>query len=46
MMWGKRKENGLWLSGRSRWRFMVGGGDRIVYVALWRLRFRVVRWAR
>lgn len=43
MMWGKRKENGLWLARTSRWRLMLGGGDRIVYAALGRLRLRLMK---
>lgn len=43
MMWGKHKENGVWLSGCWRWRLMLGGADRLFYLALGPLRVRVTR---
>jgi hypothetical protein len=43
LMWGKRKENGLWF-GRSRGaRLMIGGGDRLVYLHVYRFGFRLMK---
>jgi len=44
MMWGKAKENGIWRVPISHWRFMVLGGDRIVFVAFGHWRFRLMKW--
>jgi hypothetical protein len=43
MMFGKHKENGVWIAGRSANRWMWGGGDRIVYGAIGRMRFRLMK---
>lgn len=41
MFWGKRKENGIWFSGKSRLRILFGG-DRIIYLALNKFRVRLM----
>lgn len=42
MKWGKRKENGIWLSRVSRRRLMWRGHDSL-YVALGRVRLRIMK---
>lgn len=42
MMWGRHKENGLWIAKSSNWRLMLHGHDAL-YIAAWRLRFRLMR---
>lgn len=42
MMWGKAKENGAWISKVSDWR-IITGGDRIVYLAAWKFRLRLMK---
>jgi hypothetical protein len=42
MMWGKHKENGIWLARSSQWRFMFYGHDAL-YIAAGMLRFRLMR---
>lgn len=42
MMWGKSKENGIWGAKARQWRLMLGGGDRLIYLAAGRLRFRLM----
>jgi hypothetical protein len=44
MMWGERKENGIWIARTSRPRLMWRGHDSL-YVALGRLRLRIMRLA-
>ncbi len=41
-MWGKRKENGLWLARCSRRRVMFRGHDSL-FVAFGRLRLRLMK---
>lgn len=41
-MFGESQEIGFWMSRVSRWRFMWKGHDSL-YVAAWRLRFRVMK---
>ena len=43
MMWGKRKENGVWLAPSGQFRLMLGGGDRITYIAIGRFRLRLMK---
>lgn len=43
--WGRYRENGVWLAPDWHWRLLLGGGDRIIFAALGRLRFRLV-WPR
>jgi hypothetical protein len=45
MMWGKRKENGIWLSHVRRRRLMFKGHDSL-YLAWGRLRLRLMRPSR
>jgi hypothetical protein len=42
-MWGKNKENGIWFAPSRHYRLLVGGGDRILYVAWRHFRMRVVK---
>ncbi len=42
MMWGRRKENGVWLSEVSRRRVMWRGHDSL-FVAFGRLRLRIMK---
>jgi hypothetical protein len=42
MMWGKRKENGVWIARKPKRRFMWRNHDSL-YVALWRLRLRLIK---
>lgn len=42
IMWGKRKENGIWIAPASRWRIMFFGHDSL-YVAVWRFRLRIMK---
>lgn len=46
MFWGKAKENGIWLTRASRFRLMIGGGDRLIYAHLGRVGFRLMNPAR
>jgi hypothetical protein len=41
-MWGRHKENGIWLASKSRLRLMWRGHDSL-FVALGRLRLRLMR---
>lgn len=41
-MWGKRKENGVWLASVPKRRFMFRGHDSL-YIAIGRLRVRVMK---
>jgi hypothetical protein len=43
MMWGKRKEDGVWRAKSRDRRLMVLHGDRLVYAALGRMRVRLMR---
>lgn len=42
-MWGKHKENGIWIAPSRSWKLLIGGGDRLVYLAAGRLRLRLVK---
>lgn len=42
MMWGRHKENGLWISKVSDWCLMFRGHDAL-YIAAGRLRFRLMK---
>jgi hypothetical protein len=42
MMWGKRKENGVWLGRVSSWRIRLRNHDSL-FVAAGRLRLRLMR---
>jgi hypothetical protein len=42
MMWGKHKENGIWICGASDWRLMFWGHDAL-FVAIGRLRLRLMK---
>ena len=42
MMWGKLKENGIWIASTNRLRFMFKGHDSL-YVALGRFRLRIMK---
>lgn len=42
MMWGKTKENGIWLATKGRRRLMFRDHDSL-YVALGRLRLRLMK---
>lgn len=42
MMWGRRRENGVWIAKAHRLRVLCGG-DRIIYVAVGRFRLRLMR---
>lgn len=43
--WGKHKENGVWISPYRhwRWRLMLGGADRLIFLALGPVRLRIVK---
>jgi len=43
-MWGKCRENGLWLASTSDWRFKWRGHDAL-YIALGRFRVRIMKFA-
>lgn len=47
MMWGKHRENGIWISGSRRpdWRVLFRGHDSL-FIAAGRIRVRIVkpRW--
>jgi hypothetical protein len=43
MMWGRSKENGLWLSRARQYRLMICGGDRLVYLAIHCVRLRLMK---
>lgn len=42
MMWGKRKENGIWLASTSRKRLMFRGHDSF-YAAIGKVRIRIMK---
>lgn len=42
MMWGSRKENGIWRASYPNWRLMFRGHDSL-YVAAGRMRLRVMK---
>jgi hypothetical protein len=42
MMWGKHKENGIWIDTRPRLRFMFLRHD-CLYLAIWRFRLRIMK---
>jgi hypothetical protein len=42
MMWGRRRENGIWLASVPRFRLMFRGHDSL-YIAAGRLRLRVMK---
>ncbi len=42
MMWGKSKENGIWLAATSDWRLMLWRHDAL-FIAAGRLRFRLMK---
>lgn len=42
MMWGKHKENGIWLASVPRRRFMFRNHDSL-YIAAGRFRFRLMK---
>ena len=42
MMWGKHKENGVWIASKATWRWLWRGHDSL-YVAAGRLRLRVMK---
>lgn len=43
--WGSRKENGIFLVNFShgRRKVLFGGGDRLIYISIWRLRIRIMK---
>ena len=42
MMWGKHKENGIWISTyKNDFRFLLGNGRKI-YIAFFKFRMRIV----
>lgn len=43
MMWGKHKENGIWLAKCWRWTVMLGGSDRLIHLAAGPLRLRLMK---
>ena len=42
MMWGKLKENGIWIARTSHWRYMWCNHDSL-YMAIGRLRVRLMK---
>jgi hypothetical protein len=42
MMWGKHKENGIWIALSRQWRVMWFDHDAL-YIALGRLRLRLMK---
>ena len=42
IIWGKLKENGIWMATTSYCRFMWRGHDAL-YIAFWRLRLRIMK---
>lgn len=42
MMWGRCKENGLWIAKSADWRVLFRGHDAL-YIAAGRLRFRLMK---
>jgi len=43
MHWGKHKENGFWFAPSSQTKFLFGGGDRLLYIALGKVRLRIMK---
>jgi hypothetical protein len=43
MMWGERKENGIWIAKRRQFRYLLASGDRLIYLALGRFRLRIMK---
>ena len=41
-MWGKKHENGFWVAHSNSYKFMFKGHDSL-YIALWRLRLRLMK---
>ena len=41
-MWGKYKENGFWIATKPIYKLMYKGHDSL-YIAFWRLRFRLMK---
>ena len=41
-MFGKRDENGFWITKSKRYRFMFRDHDSL-YIAFWRFRFRLMK---
>ena len=44
MMWGRYKENGIWIDTKSVFKIMFFGHDSL-YIAVWRFRFRIMKWS-
>jgi len=42
MMWGRHKENGVWISPKVMYRFLWINHDAL-FIALWRFRLRVMK---
>ena len=42
LMFGKHKDNGVWIAPTSRWRFMFFDHDAL-YVAAWKFRLRIMK---
>lgn len=42
MMFGDKKESGVWIAPKSRWKLMFWGHDSL-YIAVWRFRLRVMK---
>lgn len=43
MMWGRHKENGIWIAKSRSRKLLIGGADRLVYIALGRFRLRLMK---
>ena len=43
MMWGAKKENGIWIAKSAQWRVLIGGGDRLIYLAFGKFRLRLMK---
>ena len=43
MHWGKYQETALWTAPVSRWKLLIGGDDRLIYIAAGRLRLRIMK---
>ena len=41
-MWGRHKENGVWLGSRPMWRLLWRDHDSL-FVAAWRIRLRIMK---
>lgn len=41
-MWGKHKENGVWVASSNNWKFLFDGHDAL-YIAAGRLRLRIMK---